>query len=74
MVYFLTKQTHRTIVMCVFDWSLKVMKQFSYAIHQHSEKRIQISTVTLLLALSIFKSHRLNISKHQGVKLKNHKF
>ena len=38
MVSFLTKQTQRTIVMCAVDWSLIGMKQFLYAIHQHSEK------------------------------------
>ena len=42
MVSFLTKQIERTIVMCATDWSLKGMKQFLYAIHQHSEKRIDI--------------------------------
>ena len=28
--------------MCAIDWSLIGMKQFLYAIHQHSEKRIDI--------------------------------
>ena len=39
---FLTKQTQRTIVMCAVDWYLIGMKQFLYAIHQHSEKRLDI--------------------------------
>ena len=45
MVPFLMKQSQRTIVMCAIDWSLIVlieMKQFLYAIHQHSEKRVDI--------------------------------
>ena len=42
MVPCLTKQTQRTIVMCTIDWSLIGMKQFLYAIHQHTEKRIDI--------------------------------
>ena len=29
--------------MCAIDWSLTEMKQFLYAIHQHSEKRIYIN-------------------------------
>ena len=40
--HFLTKQTQRTIVICAIDWSVIGMKQFLYAIHQHSEKRIDI--------------------------------
>ena len=28
--------------MCAIDWSLIGIKQFLYAIHQHSEKRIDI--------------------------------
>ena len=36
------KQTQRTIVMCAINWSLVGMKQFLYAIHGHSEKRIDI--------------------------------
>ena len=39
---FLTKQTQRTTVMWAIDWSLIGMKQFLYAIQQHSEKRIDI--------------------------------
>ena len=42
MVPVLTKQTQRTIVMCAIDWSLIGMKRSLYAIHQHSEKRIDI--------------------------------
>ena len=42
MVPFLTKQTQTTIVMCAIHWSLIEMKQFLYAIHQHSEKCIDI--------------------------------
>ena len=42
MVPYLTKQTQRTIVMCSIDWSLIGMKQVLNAIHQHSEKRIDI--------------------------------
>ena len=53
MVPFLTKRTRRTIVMCATDWSLIGIKLFLYAIHQHSEKCIDISTVKLLLVLSI---------------------
>ena len=40
-ISFLRKQ--RTIIMCATDWSLIRMKQFLYGIHQHSEKRINIS-------------------------------
>ena len=39
---FLAKQTQRIMVMCAINWSLIGMKPFSYAIHQHSEKRIDI--------------------------------
>ena len=42
MVPFLAKQTQRTIVTCTIDWTVIGMKQFLYAIHQHSEKRIDI--------------------------------
>ena len=42
MVPFLTKQTQRTIVMFAIDWSSIGMKQFLYANHRHSEKRIYI--------------------------------
>ena len=42
IVPFLTKQTQRTIVMCAIDWSSIGMKQYLYASHQHSEKRIDI--------------------------------
>ena len=42
MVLFLRKQTQRIIVMCAFDLSLVGMKHFLYAIHRHSEKRIDI--------------------------------
>ena len=42
MVPFLIKQTQKTTVMCAIDWSLMGMKQFLYAIHQHSEKSIDI--------------------------------
>ena len=38
----LTKQTQRTIGIFAIDWSLNGLKQFLYAIHQHSEKRIDI--------------------------------
>ena len=31
-----------TVVICTIDWSLIGMKQFLYAIRQHSEKRIDI--------------------------------
>ena len=42
MVSCLTKQKQRTIVMCAIDLSFIGMKQFLYAIHQHSEKRTDI--------------------------------
>ena len=39
---------------CAIDCFLIGIKQFLYAIHQLSEKRINISTVKLLLVLSIY--------------------
>ena len=39
--------------MCAIDWSLMGMKQYLYAIQQHSEKRIDIP-VRLLLILSTY--------------------
>ena len=42
MAPFLTKQTQKAIVLCAIDWSLIGLKQFLYAVHQHSEKRIDI--------------------------------
>ena len=42
MVPFLSKHTQRTIVMYAINLSLTGMKQFLYAIHQHSEKRLDI--------------------------------
>ena len=40
--FFLIKQTQRALVMCATDWSLIGKKQSLYAIHQHSERRIDI--------------------------------
>ena len=42
MVPFLKQQIQRAIVMCAIDLSVIGMKQFLYAIHQHSEKHIDI--------------------------------
>ena len=56
MVPFLTKQTQRTIVMCAIDWSLIGMKQFIFAIHQHSEKRIDIHC-NVTIGFLLYKIH-----------------